>query len=239
MEQVGQLVKDGTVTNSSGKKMYTYLSEEQTTAELQMAFIKHGLVMFPIKVEDEIIYLETIKENVLTKIPITKIRVTYKICDAETGEFEEIQSIGQGSDTQDKGSNKAMTGAFKYAQRQTFMISTGDDGDKVGSGVLDKEHSDSTQSTKPQEQRNTQSNTNTQYTQQTSNTANYSSRSTGEKATDPQVAMLRKKKDIKGVSYGDISQFLNRSIESMEDVLKSEVQVLVRFLDEYRKQAAV
>lgn len=141
MNEVGQLVKDGTVFNEkTNKKVYSYLSEEQTTAELQSAFIKHGIVLFPIKVESELIYLESFKYNESVKAPITKVIVTYKLCDADTGEFEELQSIGYGSDSQDKGSNKAMTGAFKYVQRQTFMISTGDDGDHTGNSALDEQY---------------------------------------------------------------------------------------------------
>jgi len=163
MNEVGQLVKDGTVTDFNGKKMYSYLSEEQTTAELQQAFIKHGLVMFPIKVEDELFYIETVKKSgEQVKAPITRVRVTYKICDADTGESEELQSIGYGSDSQDKGSNKAMTGAFKYVQRQTFMISTGDDGDHTSSAALDEEYKQpkqTNQQTRTTPQTTTQGNT--------------------------------------------------------------------------------
>lgn len=144
MKDVGQLVKDGTVTGNNGQKMYNYLSEEQTTSELQNAFVKHGLAMFPIKVEDDLIYIETFKNGAAVKAPITKVKVTYKIVCSDTGESQELQSIGYGSDSQDKGSNKAMTGAFKYVQRQTFMISTGDDGDHVASECLDKQYASST-----------------------------------------------------------------------------------------------
>ena len=141
MNEVGQLQKDGAVTDGNGKKMYNYLSEEQTTGELQRAFIKHNLVVFPIKVETEFFMIETAKYDKISQAPITKVLVTYKMVDAETGEFEEIQSLGYGSDNQDKGSNKAMTGAFKYMQRQTFMISTGDDGDHTSSEELSKQYS--------------------------------------------------------------------------------------------------
>lgn len=158
MEEVGQLQKDGNVTDMNGRKMYAYLSEEQTTGELQKAFVKFGLVLFPIKVEPELIYLETVKNDKVVRAPITKVVVTYKICDSETGEYEELQSIGYGSDSQDKGSNKAMTGAFKYVQRQTFMISTGDDGDHEASEVLDAQYERPRQPQSrpnPQQSRNT------------------------------------------------------------------------------------
>lgn len=138
MDTVGQLQKDGDIFDNKGKKMYAYLSEERTTGELQKAFIEHKIVLFPVKVESEVIYLEGMKYDVVVKTPITKVIVTYKLCDAETGEYEELQSIGYGSDSQDKGSNKAMTSSFKYVQRQTFMISTGDDSDHTGSDELDR-----------------------------------------------------------------------------------------------------
>lgn len=138
MEEVGQLQKDGEVIDRQGKKMYNYLSEEMTTGELQKAFVKHKLVMIPVQVETEVIYLESIQYEKPVKTPITKVLVTYEIGDAETGMSKLIQSVGYGSDSQDKGSNKAMTGALKYAQRQTFSISTGDDGDHAPNHELEK-----------------------------------------------------------------------------------------------------
>jgi hypothetical protein len=120
--------------------MYNYLSEEQTTGELQRAFVKHGLVVFPVTVESELMMVKITKFDKETEAAVTKVLVTYKIVDAETGEFELIQSIGYGSDDQDKGSNKAMTGAFKYMQRQTFMISTGDDGDHTSTDELNAKY---------------------------------------------------------------------------------------------------
>lgn len=40
-----------------------------------------------------------------------------------------VMALGEGADSGDKASNKAMTGALKYALRQTFLIETGDDPD--------------------------------------------------------------------------------------------------------------
>ena len=47
-----------------------------------------------------------------------------------------VTSIGEGDDFSDKGSNKAMTIALKYALRQTLLIETGDDPDKTPSSLL-------------------------------------------------------------------------------------------------------
>lgn len=41
----------------------------------------------------------------------------------------DVEALGEGADSGDKATNKAMTGALKYAQRQTFDLETGDDPD--------------------------------------------------------------------------------------------------------------
>ncbi|MEF3306643.1 ERF family protein [Paenibacillus sp. GYB003] len=156
MEEVGQLKKDGSVKDFSGKKMYDYLSEEQVTGELQAAFIKHKLVVFPHQVDEEFFYIEGTNAKGAYRNPTTKVNVKYKIVDAETGEFEVINSVGYGTDTADKGSNKAMTGAFKYAMRQSFAISTGDDGDHTSSDAITHGNTSEKPHTGPQTQRNTE-----------------------------------------------------------------------------------
>lgn len=133
MTAVGKLQKDGEIKDRNGKKMYSYLSEEQTTSTLQKSFIEVGLVMFPIEVKEEFFYIEGFQYDKAFKNPVTKVIVTYKIVDTETGESETLQSIGYGTDNADKGSNKAMTNAFKYVQRQTFMIASGEDADHTAS----------------------------------------------------------------------------------------------------------
>jgi hypothetical protein len=58
---------------------------------------------------------------------ITTCVVGYTFTDADSGESFTAEVLTQGYDTLDKGAFKAMTGAIKYALRQTFMIPTGDD----------------------------------------------------------------------------------------------------------------
>lgn len=234
MNKVGQLRKDGSIEDSNGKLMYKYLSEEQTTGDLQRAFVEFKLVMFPIKVEEEHFYIETLKYDKLIKAPITKVIVTYKICDAETGESEEIQSVGYGSDSQDKGSNKAMTGAFKYAQRQTFMISTGDDGDHTSSESLDKQLSGVAPPNKGAQSFNGQ--------QPPSNSQPPSNASTGQAGqssdgiSDGQRKMLYAKHNhsyLKG-SFDRISDCLGYPITKFEEVKRADVNKLIALLDEHK-----
>lgn len=131
MKTVDKLSKDGNV--SYGSTNYDYLSEEKITSEVRKAMIEEGLIIFPTKME----YLG--EREVETKKGLSfidKIQATYIIEDSETGEQRQLQTIGSGMDSGDKSFYKAMTGAFKYAQRESFMISTGDDPDKISSEEL-------------------------------------------------------------------------------------------------------
>jgi hypothetical protein len=137
MQMVGKLEKDGEIKKKNGDLLYRYLSEEMTTSTLQRAFVEWGLVMIPVEMEDDFFYVEGEEYGKPFKVPVTRIKVTYKIVDSDTGQFETMKTIGYGTDSGDKGANKAMTNALKYAERQTFMIASGeDDPDHVGTKEL-------------------------------------------------------------------------------------------------------
>lgn len=123
MEKVQYLQKDGEV--SYGRTNYAYLSEEKITSELNKAFREVGLIIYPTKME-----------VVNNENNIAQIIATYRIQDTEGEDYIEVQTIGEGQDKGDKKMNKAMTAAFKYAQRQSFMIPTGDDPDHVSTPEL-------------------------------------------------------------------------------------------------------
>lgn len=125
MDEIRYLSKDKTVSFKGNG--YGYLSEEKITMEIRKGLIKYGLVIFPISSH---------MERVGT---ITQVTMKYKIVDSETGEFEELSAVGQGADSQDKGAAKAMTMAFKYMQRHTFAIPSGQDPDQIMSDQLDQD----------------------------------------------------------------------------------------------------
>lgn len=128
MEEVGYLEYDGQV--SYGTTKYRYLSEEKITATIREAMIKHGVVMVPVQSMPSQI---DIGGNAVTSVVMTYMLVNVDDPDDNWN----IQMSGYGRDTQDKGILKAQTAAFKYAQRQAFMIPTGDDPDKESSAELD------------------------------------------------------------------------------------------------------
>ena len=129
MEKVQYLKKDGKV--SYGRTSYAYLSEEKITQELNKAFREVGLIIYPSKMD--------IAKN---EGNIAQIVATYRIQDTESDEYIEVQTIGEGQDKGDKKMNKAMTAAFKYAQRQSFMIPTGDDPDHISTEELNDNKKD-------------------------------------------------------------------------------------------------
>lgn len=131
MQTVSYLQKDGDVDftnkNTQSRTKYNFLSEEKVTKAITDARKEVGLLFLPLQVEVK-------KES-----SISSVLVTYLIADSETGEGIQIQMAGQGADSQDKGVAKALTQAFKYAQRQVFGLSTGDDPDHISSAELEEQ----------------------------------------------------------------------------------------------------
>lgn len=123
MKDVEYLQKDDFVSFGSNK--YKAISEEKVTTTVRNALIKHGLVILPVE------------QNYQRNGNIGMVESKYKIVDVDTGEYEIITSIGEGADTQDKASGKALTYAYKYLLLRTFAIPTGEDPDKISSAELD------------------------------------------------------------------------------------------------------
>ena len=121
MEKVGTLKKDGQV--SFGQTNYSYLSEEEITSAVRRALIDEGLVLY-------------MTECAIDRVEGNKVftRGKYVLTDGE-GSYD-IASVGEGQDSGDKAIYKALTGQFKYANRQTFCLATGDDPDKIASEQL-------------------------------------------------------------------------------------------------------
>ena len=122
MENVEYMPKDGKV--EFDKTKYSYLSAEQIVKNIRKEMIKQKLIIYPCL---------CLTDN--TQGSEKDITVTYKIIAIDDGSFIDVQVTGGGHDSTDKKSYKAMTGAYKYALRQTFMIETGkDDPDRTPSG---------------------------------------------------------------------------------------------------------
>lgn len=121
-------VKNVEKTGQNDFHRYAYASEADLLRALQPAMAQHGLMMAPVKIDVSYVE-ETGKQGDQVRCDAV---VTYRL-QHTSGESIEVVALGQGSDKADKAAYKAMTGALKYALRQTFLIPTGDDPDKGAS----------------------------------------------------------------------------------------------------------
>ena len=108
----------------SGSYQYKAISEASVLNLVKPLLKKHKLILIPIEVE----------VNEIEDRKMTQLKAKYKIIDVETGESEILATVGNGSDSQDKGSGKAWTYAYKVLLQKTFMLFSGED--------TDNEHSD-------------------------------------------------------------------------------------------------
>lgn len=123
MTDVQYLAKDDHV--SFGSTSYKALSEEKVTSIMRAELLKYKLVVFPIS------------QATNRTGNITHVDVLYRMVNVENPEESiEIASCGDGADTQDKGSGKAMTYAFKYMWLRTFALPTREDSDKISTEEL-------------------------------------------------------------------------------------------------------
>lgn len=123
MERVKYLQKDDKVSYKDIQ--YKAMSEEKVTSMLRQEIIKEKLVIYPID------------QSYTRDGNISHVDVKYRIWDTEDDTYIDVVSSGDGYDTQDKGSGKAMTYAYKYMWLRTFAIPTGEDPDKVSSAEID------------------------------------------------------------------------------------------------------
>ena len=125
-------------TGQNTHQRYSYTSDEDLTAAVQPVMAKHGLAMLPSGCEVERVEVKTAKGGSATSVHVLQ---TWTIAHS-SGEWMRIQMPGEGRDSQDKGTPKALTAARKYALRHLFCVPTGDDAEKEARVNGEPEHSD-------------------------------------------------------------------------------------------------
>jgi hypothetical protein len=126
MAEVGYVQKVKT-----GGLSYSFAGEADLIAAIRPVMVEHGVFMYVANILDvRVEQYETAKGTAMTNTSLVAKIVFYH---APSGTSVTVTSRGEGADSGDKSSNKALTGAYKYALRQTFCIETGDDPDKTPS----------------------------------------------------------------------------------------------------------
>ena len=100
---------------------YNFRGIDDVLNNLQPALLKAGVFVVPRVVEIHREEKPTKQGGILN---YTTVKCEYDFCSAEDGSKITASTYGEGMDTSDKSTNKAMSAAFKYAIIQTFAIPT-------------------------------------------------------------------------------------------------------------------
>lgn len=127
MEDLEPISKDKRASYGSGNGGYAYRGVDDVMNALQPLMKKHGLFVVPRVVHQE--REERIEEKAYngqtkqsrTKFSILTVEYTFYALD---GTSVTATVVGEGMDSGDKASNKAMSVAYKYACFQVFSIPT-------------------------------------------------------------------------------------------------------------------
>ena len=103
---------------------YKYASDADILFTLKPLLAENGLAFILVGYVVEAIAEVKTKNGGAERL--IDLRVTYRLCH-KSGEWMDVTAPGSGQDPGDKAHYKAMTGALKYALRQSFAIPTGDD----------------------------------------------------------------------------------------------------------------
>lgn len=126
-DEVQYIQKDGRI--SFGSTSYKAVTEAKVTSIIKPKLCKHKVLIVPVDIDER-------RDG-----NITTLRTTYKVINAENpDEWFTAVSVGQGSDTQDKGANKASTASWKYLVLRLFNIPSGEDPDAISSDELDAKY---------------------------------------------------------------------------------------------------
>ncbi len=114
MNEVGAIGKD----SKNEQQHYNYRSIEQVYNRVQPLFAKHGIFSYP-KVIEQARETGQSKSGGALHYAILTVEYTFS---AEDGSSIAVTVVGEGMDSGDKASNKAMSAAHKYALCQVLNI---------------------------------------------------------------------------------------------------------------------
>lgn len=110
---------------------YNYASEAAIKEKLHGLLVKYGVLFIPStnEIRHEVFTLHNdTKEGTKTRdVLLTTVKGAARFVDVATKDELLVGIVGSGSDSNDKGTYKAITGALKYALTGSFLIPTGDD----------------------------------------------------------------------------------------------------------------
>ena len=134
--EIATVAKNLQVDTGNGKG-YKAVSEADVLKAVKPIEAKHGIYSFPTSrriIESKEVVTKN-KYGERTQF-FLRVETVYRFVDVETGDFIDITTYGDGIDSGDKATGKAMTYADKYALLKAYKIQTGEDPDKDASEEL-------------------------------------------------------------------------------------------------------
>ena len=136
-----EAIEKNMLVGDGGKNSYRAISEASVLNGVKPLLKKYGLILFPIETSITEDFKEFEGKYGTSQRFMSCLHAKYKIVDVESGEFEILETVGYGADSQDKGSGKAMTYAYKALLQKTFMLFSGEDTDNEHSDDITKKNS--------------------------------------------------------------------------------------------------
>jgi hypothetical protein len=126
MEDISNVPKTGQMTNRKGELQYRFLKSADVLTAIGTAFRKHAVM-----VQSKDCRITHAEHSVSGQAGSTLwvsawVEITYVFTSLVDGSVLEFASAGEGRDSSDKATSKAMTVALKWALTQAFAIATND-----------------------------------------------------------------------------------------------------------------
>lgn len=136
----------------SGSNSYSAISEAGVLNVVKPLLKKHRLMVIPhdLDINNYTIPYETnYNGNTATKFhSLDQLKVWWRVVDVDTGEYDIFCSPGDGADSQDKGSGKAWTYAYKALFQKMLCMFSGEDTDNTHSDDLTNKQNEPTEAQK-------------------------------------------------------------------------------------------
>jgi hypothetical protein len=138
------------MTVGFGSNSYKAIGEASVLNGVKPLLKKYKLILFPVKasIQEHVDSFPNSKGETSSRL-MSQVTAQYKIVDIESGESELLETVGNGSDPQDKGSGKAWTYAYKALLQKTFMLFSGEDTDNEHSDDIGSKPQSTPQQSKP------------------------------------------------------------------------------------------
>jgi hypothetical protein len=134
MDETGAIERDTEV--GFGHNKYSAVGEKAVLNMVKPLLKKYKLIVFPVDVKAKEMVDTIITAKGEATRAVTQVIVTWQIVDTESTEKMEMMSIGNGADSQDKGTGKAMTYAYKVLFQKSLMLFSGEDTDHTHSDKI-------------------------------------------------------------------------------------------------------